>query len=112
MTHYFPTRRSSDLKLPVSVTGSGGRQKRVDPKFGNVYDHFAMVYQYDDGTKAYFSCRQQNDTAPAYAVELVGDEGRCVVRSEEHTSELQSLMHNPYAVFCSKKKNHNNTNHN
>src|SRR3546814_10616789 len=30
---------------------------------------------------------------------LLGDE-----RSEEHTSELQSLMRNSYAVFCLKKK--------
>src|SRR3546814_4717172 len=32
---------------------------------------------------------------------------RCppVVRSEEHTSELQSLMRISYAVFCLKKKN-------
>src|SRR3546814_6579515 len=29
-------------------------------------------------------------------------------RSEEHTSELQSLMRNSYAVFCLKKKTHNN----
>src|SRR3546814_8352863 len=29
---------------------------------------------------------------------------RCVYRSEEHTSELQSLMRIPYAVFCLKKK--------
>src|SRR3546814_7691609 len=28
------------------------------------------------------------------------------VRSEEHTSELQSLMRISYAVFCLKKKNH------
>src|SRR3546814_1717848 len=28
-------------------------------------------------------------------------------RSEEHTSELQSLMRNSYAVFCFKKNNHN-----
>src|SRR3546814_4490479 len=28
-----------------------------------------------------------------------------VMRSEEHTSELQSLMRNSYAVFCLKKKN-------
>src|SRR3546814_9553542 len=27
-------------------------------------------------------------------------------RSEEHTSELQSLMRNSYAVFCLKKKKH------
>src|SRR3546814_20399125 len=33
------------------------------------------------------------------------------VRSEEHTSELQSLMRISYAVFCLKKKNNKNTNH-
>src|SRR3546814_10588390 len=30
--------------------------------------------------------------------------GVLVERSEEHTSELQSLMRNSYAVFCLKKK--------
>src|SRR3546814_8161836 len=35
-----------------------------------------------------------------------GRDGR--VRSEEHTSELQSLMRISYAVFCLKKKNNNN----
>src|SRR3546814_2168422 len=30
------------------------------------------------------------------------------VRSEEHTSELQSLMRISYAVFCLKKKKNNN----
>src|SRR3546814_9388004 len=34
----------------------------------------------------------------------------CPQRSEEHTSELQSLMRISYAVFClNKKKNHNTT---
>src|SRR3546814_1374088 len=31
--------------------------------------------------------------------------GRATIRSEEHTSELQSLMRISYPVFCSKKKN-------
>src|SRR3546814_1145968 len=31
-----------------------------------------------------------------------------IPRSEEHTSELQSLMRISYAVFCLKKKNKNN----
>src|SRR3546814_2154286 len=31
------------------------------------------------------------------------------IRSEEHTSELQSLMRISYAVFCLKKKKHNMT---
>src|SRR3546814_7852286 len=33
-------------------------------------------------------------------------------RSEEHTSELQSLMRISYAVFCLKKKKHKHTQHN
>src|SRR3546814_8501744 len=32
-----------------------------------------------------------------------------VTRSEEHTSELQSLMRNSYAVFCLKKKSSKKT---
>src|SRR3546814_2827508 len=41
-----------------------------------------------------------------------GAHGRDVVgrRSEEHTSELQSLMRISYAVFCLKKKNRRNNN--
>src|SRR3546814_2117989 len=37
-------------------------------------------------------------------VHPVGDRQAAVDRSEEHTSELQSLMRNSYAVFCLKKK--------
>src|SRR3546814_9552375 len=36
---------------------------------------------------------------------LEGDFNRKGTRSEEHTSELQSLMRISYAVFCLKKKN-------
>src|SRR3546814_3505307 len=40
------------------------------------------------------------------------DEERNPLRSEEHTSELQSLMRNSYAVFCLKKKKYNKILHN
>src|SRR3546814_2419728 len=36
---------------------------------------------------------------------------KATVRSEEHTSELQSLMRISYAVFCLKKKNQQSTTH-
>src|SRR3546814_9314293 len=38
------------------------------------------------------------------------DINMCRIRSEEHTSELQSLMRISYAVFCLKQKNHNTNN--
>src|SRR3546814_10591529 len=37
---------------------------------------------------------------------------RCATRSEEHTSELQSLMRNSYAVFCLTKKKYTRKIHN
>src|SRR3546814_3432113 len=40
------------------------------------------------------------------AYETVIDAATLDRRSEEHTSELQSLMRNSYAVFCLKKKTH------
>src|SRR3546814_6873475 len=44
-------------------------------------------------------------------IEALGQKGLAVKgdRSEEHTSELQSLMRISYAVFCLKKKTHNKT---
>jgi|SRR5690625_3719817 len=66
-------------QLPISVVGSGGRQKRIDPKFGDVFDHFALRYEYEDGVTGYFSCRQQNNTTNSYGVKFIGDEGTCVV---------------------------------
>src|SRR3546814_10626362 len=41
-------------------------------------------------------------------LQAVGDKG-AADRSEEHTSELQSLMRISYAVFCLKKKNNKKT---
>src|SRR3546814_4421287 len=41
--------------------------------------------------------------APATAGDILAEQ-----RSEEHTSELQSLMRISYAVFCLKKKKNNN----
>src|SRR3546814_9811946 len=45
------------------------------------------------------------DATPQFAEELMLTAGRISARrSEEHTSELQSLMRTSYAVFCLKKK--------
>src|SRR3546814_238650 len=45
-------------------------------------------------------CRRRRPT-----VQPVAGDRSCQIRSEEHTSELQSLMRISYAVFCLKKKN-------
>src|SRR3546814_6115175 len=51
----------------------------------------------------------QSRDAAQIAAERVAADARSTLaqkRSEEHTSELQSLMRNSYAVFCLTKKKH------
>src|SRR3546814_6469763 len=58
------------------------------------------------GTAFYTACRRVLDEAEAAerAVSSLSAAPRGLLRSEEHTSELQSLMRISYAVFCLKKK--------
>src|SRR3546814_5293323 len=51
--------------------------------------------------------RGKFDPAVAADREIEPDIADLALRSEEHTSELQSLMRISYAVFCLKKKTHN-----
>src|SRR3546814_4119028 len=49
------------------------------------------------------------DTVERYTFGFVDMDEAEISRSEEHTSELQSLMRISYAVFCLKKNKTNNT---
>jgi len=42
---------------PVSAQGMGGRQVRVGPEFGEIYDHHAVEFEYADGSRMYSYCR-------------------------------------------------------
>ena len=56
----------------------------------------------DEGAHVFITGRRKD--ALEEAVEQIGRNVTGVQRSEEHTSELQSLMRISYAVFCLKKK--------
>jgi predicted dehydrogenase len=49
-------------EYPVRAHGVGGRQARTDPKYGNIYDHHAVVYEFKNGVKCFSCCRQQDGT--------------------------------------------------
>jgi myo-inositol 2-dehydrogenase / D-chiro-inositol 1-dehydrogenase len=42
------------------VTGLGGRELRQGEEYGDAYDHFTAIYEYDDGARAFLTCRQMN----------------------------------------------------
>src|SRR3546814_3409336 len=74
-----------------------------------------MVVRHDQGDGIVMKCSAR-DLARIHAglgdraAKEVFDRDQPMLRSEEHTSELQSLMRISYAVFCLKKKNTKTTN--
>src|SRR3546814_9072359 len=59
------------------------------------------------------SCRHGSCHCPTSTISIVLPYNQEIThRSEEHTSELQSLMRISYAVFCLKKKKNNTNNRN
>lgn len=46
--------------LPVAANGLGGRQSRTDDKYGNIWDNFGVVFEYENGSKVFNQCRQIN----------------------------------------------------
>src|SRR3546814_3972007 len=78
-----------------------GRPARIPEKV--VFDHFheaAAMWPLSDQSVA----RSADDDVFGELDSQVAGESRESFRSEEHTSELQSLMRISYAVFCLKKK--------
>src|SRR3546814_3802968 len=100
--HSFPTRRSSDLAVYVLADGNAVSGSRLNAKGEPI----------DQATLQSLVAKPISDQAWAdlESATWVLD-GKADARSEEHTSELQSLMRISYAVFClEKKKKKNNAN--
>jgi predicted dehydrogenase len=61
---------------PAEAIGVGGRQWRVEPEFGNIYDHFGVRYRYPNGAVVVSLCRQIDGTQPLVNEMIVGAKGR------------------------------------
>jgi predicted dehydrogenase len=63
---------------PVKCVATGGRQCRTEPKWGDIYDHFAVEYEYPDGVRVASYCSQFGGQAShRISDHLIGSEGTC-----------------------------------
>jgi myo-inositol 2-dehydrogenase/D-chiro-inositol 1-dehydrogenase len=60
---------------PVKAMGMGGRQVRVEPEYGNIYDHFTVEYEYPNGARVISMCRQINGCSVRVEERIVGTRG-------------------------------------
>src|SRR3546814_5324549 len=107
MTHSFPTRRSSDLKACAPAkAGMHGLFMALQPNPITLGKASYPSPIEGEGETASVAGLVEFPREPGGQQAHGGDhQQRVVDRSEEHTSELQSLMRISYAVFCLKKKN-------
>jgi predicted dehydrogenase len=60
---------------PVKAVGLGGRQVRVEEEYGNVYDHFFVDYEFENGAHVLSMCRQMANCANLVGAFFVGSKG-------------------------------------
>ena len=70
---------------PVKAVGTGGRQSRTEAKYGHVFDHFAVEYEYENGVRLHSTCRQQEGTAKDVSESFVGTKGRTHMSRDRYT---------------------------
>jgi len=61
---------------PDKAIGTGGRQVRTEEKYGNIFDHHSVTYEYSDGTRLISNCRQQPGCEMEMGVTVQGSHGR------------------------------------
>jgi predicted dehydrogenase len=80
---------------PVRASGMGGRQARVEPEYGHIFDHHAVVFEYANGVKLFSFCRQQNNTAKDVSDYILGTEGTCDVMKHVITGKNKWRLGKP-----------------
>jgi predicted dehydrogenase len=72
---------------PLRATGLGGRQVRTDPKYGNIFDHHAVVYEYPNDVKMFAFTRQQDGCSNDTNDYFIGTKGRANILRNVITGE-------------------------
>jgi myo-inositol 2-dehydrogenase / D-chiro-inositol 1-dehydrogenase len=76
-------------RMPTACTAVGGRQSRPDvPETGNVYDHFSLTYEYEDGARAFHMCRHFLGTPFDNSDYIMGSDGICRVDGWARVHEI------------------------
>jgi len=60
---------------PVQCLGMGGREVRTGPEYGNIFDHFAVEYEYPGGVRVMSMSSQINGTTERVGERVVGTKG-------------------------------------
>jgi predicted dehydrogenase len=66
-------------EYPVRAMGLGGRTVLNSTDYGNIYDHFSVVYEYKNGARLVSNCRQHPGCKNDLSAHALGSKGRAVI---------------------------------
>jgi predicted dehydrogenase len=75
---------------PVKAVGMGGRQVLTGPEYGQIYDHFSVVYEYADGARLVSNCRQQPHCKNDMSCQVLGTRGHAQFAERRKGLRIQS----------------------
>ena len=75
---------------PIQAMGMGGREVRTDPKYGNIFDHFAIEYEYPNGVRVLSMCRQTAGCHEQVSERVVGTNGQTYTDGSNGSVEGQN----------------------
>src|SRR5204862_1125675 len=62
---------------PTRCHGMGGTEVRKGPDYGEIFDHHAVEFEYEDGSHCFSQCRHQVGTWASVSEYCVGTKGSC-----------------------------------
>jgi predicted dehydrogenase len=77
-------------EYPVTALGVGGRQALTGPEYGQIYDHFSVVYEYANGARLVSTCRQQPNCKNDMSVQIIGTRGHAQMTERKKGLRIQS----------------------
>jgi len=75
---------------PVQAMGMGGREVRTGPEYGNIFDHFAIEYEYPNGVRVLSMCRQTAGCHEQVSERVVGTNGQTYTDGSNGSVEGQN----------------------
>jgi len=75
---------------PVQAMGMGGREVRTGPEYGNIFDHFAVEYEYPNGVRVLSMCRQTAGCHEQVSERVVGTKGQTYTDGSNGSVEGQN----------------------
>ena len=77
-------------EYPTKAVGMGGRTILSSTEYGNIYDHFSVVYEYKNGTRLVSNCRQQPRCKNDMSTQVLGTKGRAALSDRENGLSIRT----------------------